>query len=268
MTTRKPKTNPEPLPDPTERAKSCAAEAAERNAKRPMRPQVSVEMTAAKACRIGPSHRDHRGWQETMLDAFGTTSFDFISSAIDGVSNALRNTDGGGFEQHELNAALAAIAGAKPENEIEAMLVAQMATTHALAMRALGHARRAELLPQYDAHGSLAVKLLRTFTMQAEALSKLKRGGEQTVRVEHVHVHSGGQAIVGTVSTQQAGGGGHDERGRQPDGPIDARALAFAPSAGMFGEDEGRDAVPASCREGQETVQAPRRRGRERSAVR
>ena len=40
--------------------------------------------------------------------------------------------------------------------------------------------------------------------MQIEALAKLKRGGEQTVRVEHVHVYPGGQAIVGKVSNQRA----------------------------------------------------------------
>jgi hypothetical protein len=29
----------------------------------------------------------------------------------------------------------------------------------------------------------------------------LRVGGEQNIRVEHVHVHEGGQAIVGAVNT-------------------------------------------------------------------
>ena len=58
-------------------------------------------------------------------------------------------------------------------------------------------------LVQAEAVGALATKLLRTYTMQMEVLAKLKRGGEQTVRVEHVHVYPGGQAIVGAVSTQR-----------------------------------------------------------------
>jgi hypothetical protein len=33
----------------------------------------------------------------------------------------------------------------------------------------------------------------------ARETGKLKRGGEQTVRVEHVHVYPGGQAIVEAV---------------------------------------------------------------------
>jgi hypothetical protein len=95
--------------------------------------------------------------------------------------------------QDDVNAALAAIDGVRPENEIEAMLVGQMAATHVLAMKELGHFCRAEKQPQHDSHGSMAVKLLRTFTMQTEAVAKLKRGGEQTVRVEHVHVYPGGK---------------------------------------------------------------------------
>ena len=264
MTTRKPKTHPAPapLPDPGERTRARAAEAAERNAKRADRPQILAETKPGKVKvrSLGPSHSDHPGWQETMLDAFGTTSLDFMSSELKRLDSVHRNGNEPYSNKQDLNAALAAIAGAKPENEIESMLVAQMATTHALAMRELGLARRAEFQAQHDAHGSLGVKLLRTFTMQAEALSKLKRGGEQTVRVEHVHVYDGGQAIVGTVTR----GGGDDERRRQSHGTIDARALAFAPGSSLSGQDAIRDAMPETRREGKETVQASRRRGRDR----
>ena len=168
------------VPDPGERTRARAAEATERNAKRADRPQILAETKPGKVKvrSLGPSHSDHRAWQETMLDAFGTTSLDFMSSELKRLDSVHRNGNEPYSNKQDLNAALAAIAGAKPENEIESMLVAQMATTHALAMRELGLARRAEFQAQHDAHGSLGVKLLRTFTMQAEALSKLKRGGE------------------------------------------------------------------------------------------
>ena len=39
--------------------------------------------------------------------------------------------------------------------------------------------------------------------VKIEVLAKLRRGGEQTVRVEHVHVHSGGQAVAGHVSRRE-----------------------------------------------------------------
>jgi len=63
------------------------------------------------------------------------------------------------------------------------MSVAQMAVTHSLAMDFLGRTKRAEHISQLDAFGNLAVKLLRTYTAQMDTLAKLRRGGEQTVRV-------------------------------------------------------------------------------------
>jgi hypothetical protein len=36
--------------------------------------------------------------------------------------------------------------------------------------------------------------------MQVEALTRQRRKGEQNIKVKHVHVYAGGQAIVGNVS--------------------------------------------------------------------
>jgi hypothetical protein len=90
----------------------------------------------------------------------------------------------------------------------------------------MGRARRAEHVAQLDACGGMAVKLLRTFTAQAEALAKLRRGGEQTVRVEHVHVHPGGQAVVGNVNHRE--GGGHNGSSGQPHATGQPGALTCA----------------------------------------
>ncbi len=84
---------------------------------------------------------------------------------------------------------------------------ANLAVTHAFAMELLGRAKRVEEIQQFDSAGNMAVKLLRTFTAQIEALAKLRRGGEQTVRVEHVHVYRGGQAVGGNVTAPLGGWG-------------------------------------------------------------
>jgi hypothetical protein len=102
-----------------------------------------------------------------------------------------------------VNAVVAAVDGVRPNNEIEAMLACQMAVTHVLAMDLLGRANRAEHVEARASDGSLAVKLLRTYTAQVEAMAKLQRGGAQTVRVEHVHVHAGGQAVVGNIHARE-----------------------------------------------------------------
>jgi hypothetical protein len=55
-------------------------------------------------------------------------------------------------------------------------------------------------------HLNQAGKLSRTFAMLLDALNRHRGKGSQRITVEHVHVHTGGQAIVGSVS--QSGGGG------------------------------------------------------------
>ena len=50
---------------------------------------------------------------------------------------------------------------------------------------------------------------MRVFNEQLEAMQKLKgKAGQQKVTVEHVHVHEGGQAIEGAVSTTKGEGDG------------------------------------------------------------
>ena len=52
------------------------------------------------------------------------------------------------------------------------------------------------------AHVLRASGLMRLFIEQLGAMAKLKgKTGQQKVVVEHVHVHSGGQAVVGTVAS-------------------------------------------------------------------
>ena len=180
-------------PTPTPRTMARIAEARQRNAARLERPSLEVKRISEKV-----THTDITSdMAETLLDTFGTTSSDFVHAELSRLPS----------EQTEINAALAAIDGTRPENETAAMLASQMVVTHRLAMDMLGRVRRADLLVQAEALGALATKLLRTYTMQMEVLAKLKRGGEQTVRVEHVHVYSGGQAVVGAVSDQLARGG-------------------------------------------------------------
>jgi len=56
-----------------------------------------------------------------------------------------------------------------------------------------------------------AARLLRAYSVQVETLRRLRHGGDQYVRVEHVHVNDGGQAIVGNVKTAGSGAAGAPE---------------------------------------------------------
>lgn len=193
---------------------------------------------------LGSPHSNHAGWCLHRLNAFGTTSNDFSTVEINRLISV--TSSGSEVDIPRLNAALAVVDGVQPNDEVEAMLAVQMAATHALAMTMMARSQQAEMINQMEAAGNLAVKLSRTFTAQVEALSKLRRKGEQKVTVEHVHVHAGGQAVVGNVThTAKTGGASENDRQPQADEP---RSLAFAPGSPVWSEDPERDTLPISGR--------------------
>jgi len=111
-------------------------------------------------------------------------------------------------------ATIGALAGIGPRDEIEGMLAAQMIAAHNAAMECY---RRAMLANQ-TYHGreqslKFAAKLSNATAKLQAALDKHRGKGQQKVTVEHVHVHQGGQAIVGNVDT---GGGAKSKKGDQP----------------------------------------------------
>ncbi len=99
-----------------------------------------------------------------------------------------------------VRAAVSALKGIKPQDEIEGMLAAQMIATHSAAMEYL---RRAIIPNQttvgIDLYLKHATKLLSVFAKQLETLNRNRGKGQQKVTVEHVQVQSGGQAIVGSI---------------------------------------------------------------------
>src|SRR4051812_14545768 len=167
------------------------------------------------------------GTQEAKLKALGGSCSDDFNTVVScQVVNALWLEGDAEAQQRQFAAVGAALIGIKPVDEIEGMLAAQMVATHNAAMKLLRRLNNVETIPQQDSTGNLATKLLRTYTMQGEALQRYRGKGQQKVTVEHVHVHSGGQAIVGTV---QGGGmaGKSEDQARAPG------AIAYEPGIQM-----------------------------------
>ena len=106
-------------------------------------------------------------------------------------------------------AALAAMQAFKPSDEIEGMIAAQATAMHLASMECF---RRA-MIPEQPA--DIASKLRKDGANLARGMAEMldaldrKRGksGQQKVTVEHVHVHAGGQAIVGAVTGGPRGEG-------------------------------------------------------------
>jgi hypothetical protein len=212
---------------------------------------------------VQSKHADQKGWSDRMYETFGTTSQHFVTQQLCRVAEALQDKDGN-LSETTMESVVAILDAAQPANEIEAMLIIQMATTHELILQMTGRCNRIHnetTLQQVDSRSVALSRLHRTFAMQVDALANLGRGGRQKIRVEHVHVYPGGQAVVGHVTT--GGPRGEEKNAQQPhaiaDGTLDAA---------MWRPDPQREAVPFLAGDGQAPMPHARRRARLRRAKR
>jgi hypothetical protein len=95
---------------------------------------------------------------------------------------------------------ISALIAISPKDEIEGMIATQLIGAHNAAMECYRRAMIGEqTLEGRRENLNQANKLSRTYATLLEALNRHRGKGQQKVTVEHVHVHNGGQAIVGNV---------------------------------------------------------------------
>jgi hypothetical protein len=161
--------------------------------------RVKVFRADGKIARVHPPDGEHANWWGRLNKALGTTSSDFVNASLFQIQSACRSPLGG-ISELAMNAALAMIEAAAPKDEIEGALAIQMACTHAAAMAVLANVdARLGTERRVAAFGSTAARLMKAFAMQVEVFRRLRSGGQQYVRVEHIHVNDGGQAVIGNV---------------------------------------------------------------------
>src|SRR5262245_32544283 len=146
-----------------------------------------------------------------------------------------------GARDKQCQATLAALIGIAPKDELEGMMAAQLLAAHNAAMECY---RRA-MIPEQTFEGrreclSQANKLGRTYAVLLDALNRHRGKGQQKVTVKHVHVHPGGQAVVGTV--ESPGGGVLPRSEDQPH----AKQIAHAPQPAVWSTVQDREPVPVA----------------------
>lgn len=92
------------------------------------------------------------------------------------------------------------VEGIAPKDQIEGMLAVQMIATHHAVMDCYRIAAKSQMIDTKNLVFNSANKLTRTYAMQMEALNRYRGKGQQKMTVEHVHINSGGQAIIGNVT--------------------------------------------------------------------
>jgi hypothetical protein len=167
--------------------------------RRPPPVRVKIKDASGRIAKVHAPDGESDIWWERLNRAFGTKSSDFVNASLFQIQAASRSP-WGGVSELSMNAALAMIEAAAPRDEIEGALAVQMACTHTTAMAVLAKLDVAFATERrVAAFGSAAARLLRAYAMQVEVLRRLRHGGQQTVRVEHVYVNDGGQAVIGNV---------------------------------------------------------------------
>jgi len=148
-------------------------------------------------------------------EVMGTTSSAFVNASMLQLQAAAR-LPCSGISETGMNAALAMIEAAAPRDGIEGALAVQMACTHTAAISVPGRfgggggsERRVVAL------ASAADRLMRAYALQVETMRRLRHVGDQYVRVEHVHINDGAQAVMGNV--RQHSERRHDNDKREDD---------------------------------------------------
>lgn len=141
-------------------------------------------------------------WFAALSEITGNPSPE-LSFAI--LSEALKSTG------IPFNAIAATMMELGPRDSTELMLATQLIVLHHQAMMMTQRAvLEGQTVDGVNCNINRSDKLLRAFRETLGALQKYRgKGTQQKVIVEHVHVHQGGQAIVGAVA-QTGGEGGID----------------------------------------------------------
>jgi hypothetical protein len=98
------------------------------------------------------------------------------------------------------------VAEAPGDEQVQSMLGSLLSEAFLAANSAFQRARQSgEAVELRDIYLAQASKLARACAELSEAMANRRDRGRRFVRVEHVHVHAGGQAIVGAVTSPMGG---------------------------------------------------------------
>jgi hypothetical protein len=181
----------DPQREPTEQDRTVRA---------PVRPREAVTPAPKDGPQPSATSPDHPNDTDdsAALKELGTTDPNFAK----GLVGDLLATKTGDIESdvRRMMFTLSVVKGIKPRDELESMLLTQMATVHAAMMQLVGELARADNIAGRDSAARGIIQLARTYTAQFEAFKRCRNGGEKQLTIQNVSVGEGGQAIVGNVT--------------------------------------------------------------------
>jgi hypothetical protein len=186
--------------------------------------------------------------EQARLGVGGSVATEWNTMVANQTVNTLAVGDDDETQRRQYHAAALGLIGISPRDELEGMMAAQLIAAYNATMEC--YRRAADPDQTFEGRRenlNQANKLSRTYAMLLEALNRHRGKGQQKVTVEHVHVHAGGQAVVGVVDAP--GGGDRAKLEERPHG----KQVAHAPVPEMRRPDKERDSVPVA-RDGERQV--------------
>ena len=148
-----------------------------------------------------PDLESHR---KRLREAFGNTMSDeFVDVLLGKLAEALRPGPFDALEEPTMNAALAIIHSMQPKSELQALVAVQIIATGFSGLRLLRQSQQQMTEDFIDVYGNYAIKLLRLQNDMIQTFDRYQRGNKQTVEVRHVHIHPGGQGVVGQADIER-----------------------------------------------------------------
>ncbi len=206
-------------------------------------------MTKSKRLKVqdtdDPKVKDVKIKPDRLARASGSEDEDFRTL----IPNQLLNTFWLGNDTSDdrisqiVGTCMASLEGIAPTDEIEGMFAAQIIACHQAAMECMRRAMLPDTTSDLRSYNlTQANRLMRSYATLIGALDKHRGKGQQKVIVEHVHVHEGGQAIVGNIEQT----GGSKENGAQQTHAKSTLTHAPEPEMRSAFEKVG-EAVPVAC---------------------
>ena len=206
--------------------------------------RVKVSLDEKSKIKIEMDHPDDQVALAALMNAFATADVAYLAGTLDRLADLTRAGDT--VDGKEADFMLALVRGIEPRDQLESMLATQMAAVHSATLAAAYRLKQATLIEQHEAALTAVNKLARTFSTQIETLKRYRATGEQSIRVQHVTVHDGGQAIVAGKLTGGGVGAKNGNQSLEPNGTpeqspallgqVEALALAL-PCAGGSRQD-------------------------------
>jgi hypothetical protein len=236
--------------EPTDAEQAEIRDLAKRKKARRQAPRFTVDRQEDNLVQMMPAGVHADAAAARLMNALGVADLDLAERLMTQIINTthLRSSKEP-ISAETLNAALAAVTGIAPRDEAEAMLAAQMVGVHWLAMDLLSKAGSTTDRALLNDRGNLAVKLLRTFPAQIDALKRYRSAGEQRVVVQHQHVTVTADQAAVQVNGMAPDPGGRGAASKPEDHPHATQATRSVPyesGSPLPCPDPTRDTVPAS----------------------